>query len=126
MPRPCSVCSHPARDTIEAALIAPTVNKTQLAKEHGVSRFALIDHAQKHMSKPQQDSHSDEGDMQQSDGCAEAEVIYQEPDQTRRNELLEKAHELNERALRCPGTPAAMITLLRQLTDLTVKLAEKS
>ena len=56
----------------------------------------------------------------------EAEAIYEAPEQTRRNELLEKARELNERALRCPGTPAAMITLLRELTDLTVKLAEKS
>jgi hypothetical protein len=47
----CTVCNAPARDLIEAGLWAG-VSKSELARQHGVSRYAIIDHARAHMPTP--------------------------------------------------------------------------
>lgn len=47
MPRQCTVCSHPEREAIEAALLANTPLRT-IAGQYGVSKSALLRH-QEHL-----------------------------------------------------------------------------
>ena len=47
----CTVCAHPERDTIDAAL-AIGRSARSLADEHGVSRHAVGRHSQRHRAQP--------------------------------------------------------------------------
>lgn len=50
MPRVCTVCHHPERDEIDAAIIAGTVNR-EIACKFGVGRMAIERHAASHISQ---------------------------------------------------------------------------
>jgi hypothetical protein len=52
----CTVCNSPARAAIEAGLHAGQP-KAALARQHGVSRYAIIDHAKAHMPSSTAASH---------------------------------------------------------------------
>lgn len=108
--RPCSVCTHADRQAIEQALLGPAANKTQLAKQYDLSRFAILDHQQKHMGL----------------GCVEAEPAYESPKLRARNcELTEKVNQLHNEAILCPATNVAMVQLIRKLTRLMIDLTEE-
>lgn len=47
--RPCSICSHPDRQAIEAALLAGGESVRALARNFGVTRQALERHRDNHM-----------------------------------------------------------------------------
>lgn len=51
MPRPCSVCTHPARAEINRAVLAQTSFRT-LAARFGLGRSALSRHARAHPLNP--------------------------------------------------------------------------
>lgn len=49
MPRPCTVCTHIERSTIDVQLSQQRVNVSAVAKAHGLKRMALVNHRQKHL-----------------------------------------------------------------------------
>lgn len=49
MPKPCSVCTHKERGTIDLRLALPTVNLAQLEREYGVGRDSLRRHKERHV-----------------------------------------------------------------------------
>ena len=48
MPRTCTVCAHPERAAIDAALVAGTPNR-RIATQHGLSEAAVRRHAAEHL-----------------------------------------------------------------------------
>jgi len=48
MPRVCTVCAHPERAIIDAALVAGTPNR-RIATQHGLSEAAVRRHAAEHL-----------------------------------------------------------------------------
>jgi hypothetical protein len=105
----CSVCRHPARAEIEAVLMSPTANKSEIGRQYDLSRFALGDHRRLHMGR---------------EGCVESEYESQ-PSRIRNTELLQKAKSLHEQSIVCSATPTNMVQLMRKLTQLMIELAEE-
>lgn len=50
MARACTICFHPERDAIEAAIIAGTVNR-EITSKFGVGRMAIERHADNHLAQ---------------------------------------------------------------------------
>lgn len=48
MPRVCTICTHPQREALEAALVAGTPNR-RIAAQHDVTEQALRRHAATHL-----------------------------------------------------------------------------
>jgi hypothetical protein len=69
------------------------------------------------MTQPKKDNHSDVTDMLQPDGCgSEAQAT--------RSELIKKAYELHEQALRCTASNVNMVILMRRITELLIQIVE--
>lgn len=49
MARPCSVCAHPKRDKIDAALLKPGTRLREIAEKYGLSISAVHRHKESHM-----------------------------------------------------------------------------
>ena len=49
MPRRCTVCAHPEREAIDAALVAGSDSLRTIAARFGVSKSSLIRHRDKHL-----------------------------------------------------------------------------
>jgi len=49
MPGPCSICTHPAVDTINLALTTHSVSVVQLARDHSTTRDLLNWHRRRHL-----------------------------------------------------------------------------
>lgn len=49
MARPCTICTHPKRETIDQALVAGITSNTALASKFGVTEAALRRHGAAHL-----------------------------------------------------------------------------
>ncbi|HEU4700688.1 MAG TPA: hypothetical protein VFS40_16000 [Gemmatimonadales bacterium] len=49
MPRRCTVCAHPERDAIDAALVADRDGNRRIASQHGLSEIAVRRHRENHL-----------------------------------------------------------------------------
>jgi len=45
----CSVCSHPARDEIDHAVVTTAVSNRQIAAQHGLGESAIRRHEERHL-----------------------------------------------------------------------------
>ena len=57
MPRPCAVCDHPERDSIDAAIVAGQSIRG-IARRYGVSKDSVSRHAQNHLPETLRKAHA--------------------------------------------------------------------
>lgn len=87
MGRRCSVCDHPERADIDAALVGASIGFRDIAGRHGVSRMAAFRHALKHIPALIAEAHD-------AEVVADADTLLEQV-----NEIQRKADRLYTEAL---------------------------
>ncbi|NLE22082.1 MAG: hypothetical protein GX624_04800 [Actinobacteria bacterium] len=113
MGRVCTVCRHPGRGAIDAALVAGDASLNKIAQQYGVSSYALRRHRDRHLSPALA-------------ALREAEEAEREASlQQRIERLIERAERLL-RAAEEDGRAQAALAAVRELRSLLELLGKAS
>jgi hypothetical protein len=115
MPRPCSICSHPQRSTVDAHLVARSPSIRSLAKDFDVSSSALRRHKQLHISEALARAHGNQALLHAGTLADHVRELY-----TRSGTILQKAEASGD-----ARTALGALRELRSIIDLVARLAEK-
>jgi hypothetical protein len=111
VPRVCTVCTHPERDRVDAALIGSAESKSGIARKYAIDDDAIRRHAARHLSP----------ELKQAAGAVELTRLESLIADLRR--LWERAQQLGEDAER-EGDRRAALTAIRESRDCLQLLAK--
>jgi hypothetical protein len=115
MPRPCSICSHPQRTTIDLRLLAGTSSIRSLAQDFDVSSSALRRHRQLHIPVALSKARDDQALLHAGTLADHVRELY-----TRSGAILQRAEASGD-----ARTALGALRELRSIIDLVARLAER-
>jgi hypothetical protein len=115
MPRPCSICSHSQRTTVDFRLAAGSPSIRSLAKDFDVSPSALRRHKQLHIPEALARAHGNQALLHAGTLADHVRELY-----SRSGAILQKAEASGD-----ARTALGALRELRSIIDLVARLAEK-
>lgn len=113
MPRRCTICTHPEREKIDAALVAGIASNRALAPLYNVSEAALRRHSKNHLPETLAQAHEAQ------------EVAHADDLLGQLSRLQAEAHRIKDKA-EAEGDYRAALTGIRELVRIVELVAKVS